>query len=959
MATGTGLPVLKSGDVRTNVSGVIDGDKFSSAADWERIAKVGESIASMGADELKKTEHQAQVGYLADQETEIARKRAEFRDQFANNPDGFDAAWKGYSEGKLTEAQPWAINQIKSRLGSEGNAAFSAILGERRTKTEANAKSSWNALEDMAAGDVTGSAMAGTMTTDDGLAKIAKHRAVLETGVTSGFLVREEADRRVANLESTATVYAARTDIKTSFDRDGPSGALTRIDAITRDEKLSLSPEQRFSLGSRLRADVHAWNADREQKVSEVDLEAKSLNEARKGGVAIPQSRIDQTVDRYKALGGHAQAAQFLADQQHYDDVSWYSRAPLRDVARDVESRKARAGLSPPTENAKTALAFFQSKGLSAEDAAAFVWNFQQESGRDLNPRLSHDGGTGFGIAGFRDPTPGAGRWTNLKTFAASKGLDPADLNTQLEFAWQEMNSSEGETLARVKAAPDVGSKAAAAIGYFRPKAEFAADRARRAGDAGTLIGAPRTPTNSEVTYIGKANADVSKRVSEEANAIIEGMNRKDNPVLPTSEKMDELLTAAAATNMPDVLQKVSKAAGEWQFRRDFGRAPLATEAGYVSELERKATTTGLTPTENRQYEIAQETLDATRKALNDDPLGHAIRAGGEVASLPTPKPLDVGNPVTFADGMRLRGAWAEFGARTYQTGSMPALTADEQQQVRGAIDAADPAGKAKIYGTLVSTLPPATRSATLASLGKKGGTDMVEAFAGGMMQADPTIAESIIRGQSAMKAKDTYDPTKGDSKDVVADSLEKAMPAGTFSVADRTNPNGAYATMRSAVIARAADLAAANPNFDGKFSKEIIDRAVSDVTGGVLRHNGAPLIAPVRGMSQAQFDARVWSITDADLAGVTTQSGQPVTSEYLRSNAQFESLSDGRYLVRLGQDFERPIYAYRDNGTMGVPGGGPRMRPFVIDMRRMTPAAGPRNRDPMGMSEITGFPRG
>jgi hypothetical protein len=49
-------------------------------------------------------------------------------------------------------------------------------------------------------------------------------------------------------------------------------------------------------------------------------------------------------------------------------------------------------------------------------------------------------------------------------------------------------------------------------------------------------------------------------------------------------------------------------------------------------------------------------------------------------------------------------------------------------------------------------------------------------------------------------------------------------------------------------------------------------------------------------------------------LQGVTTQSGTPITAEYVRNNAQLESLSDGRYLVRLGRDPERPVYAFRSS---------------------------------------------
>lgn len=140
---------------------------------------------------------------------------------------------------------------------------------------------------------------------------------------------------------------------------------------------------------------------------------------------------------------------------------------------------------SASPHNADIAMRFFASKGLSPADAAAMVWNFQQESGRDINPTLIHDGGTGYGIAGYRDPHPGSGRKSNLFAFA---GTTHPSLLQQLEFAWHELNGPERGTLSRILAAGTPEEKAKAAIGYFRPRAEYAAHRAREAGGVLRLL---------------------------------------------------------------------------------------------------------------------------------------------------------------------------------------------------------------------------------------------------------------------------------------------------------------------------------------------------------------------------------------------------------------------------------------------------------------------------------------
>jgi hypothetical protein len=192
-------------------------------------------------------------------------------------------------------------------------------------------------------------------------------------------------------------------------------------------------------------------------------------------------------------------------------------------------------------------MSFFQSKGLSPEDSAALVWNFQQESGRDLNPSLSHDNGTGFGIAGFRDPTPGQGRWTNLRNFATGRGLDPASLDTQLEYSWGELNGPERATLQHIQAAQTPEQKAIAAIGYFRPRADYAAQRASRAGEVQSLLGGGSNRYGVAQTFVNAgAGQSAAPPQSTPHQAAIPGVAPYSPPVAQTSAPDGSLGSALA-----------------------------------------------------------------------------------------------------------------------------------------------------------------------------------------------------------------------------------------------------------------------------------------------------------------------------------------------------------------------------------------------------------------------------
>src|SRR5262245_4618792 len=82
---------------------------------------------------------------------------------------------------------------------------------------------------------------------------------------------------------------------------------------------------------------------------------------------------------------------------------------------------------------------WFLSQGWSPHAAAALAGNAEAESSG--NPKASHDSGTGFGIFGWRNPPEagGAGRWSDLKKFAADNGLDINDEVTQFKFAQHEL----------------------------------------------------------------------------------------------------------------------------------------------------------------------------------------------------------------------------------------------------------------------------------------------------------------------------------------------------------------------------------------------------------------------------------------------------------------------------------------------------------------------------------------
>ncbi len=83
-------------------------------------------------------------------------------------------------------------------------------------------------------------------------------------------------------------------------------------------------------------------------------------------------------------------------------------------------------------------LRFFTSKGFTLAQAAGIAGNVQQES--SFNPKAENSIGA-YGLFQWLN-----GRRTGLEAYAASKGTQISDPDTQFEYVWIELNSSEKKT---------------------------------------------------------------------------------------------------------------------------------------------------------------------------------------------------------------------------------------------------------------------------------------------------------------------------------------------------------------------------------------------------------------------------------------------------------------------------------------------------------------------------------
>lgn len=397
-----------------------------------------------------------------------------------------------------------------------------------------------------------------------------------------------------------------------------------------------------------------------------------------------------------------------------------------------------------------------------------------------------------------------------------------------------------------------------------------------------------------------------------------------DAGVRPSPTDLSDLIAGARLAGDDDTLEDLADRLGRYDLAREAGQSSLPQQDAAVSSLEQAGASGLLTPGRAAWIRDVAAIRDETVRGLENDPVSLIAKRFPD--RFRAPDALDVTNSAKFQEGLRQRTAMVEFGRQVYGSGPLSVLGPGDLAVVQSVLDGPDPVAKARLAADLTQALPEGVRMATWAKLGSKGPAAALTSFAGGMMPVDPDVATGIFRGTAALAAEPRYAPKEGTEGQAFREGLDSALPPTAFGGASRTGETGAYAVLREAVRARYADLSATVGDTSGRLDENRLDRAVSDVTGGMLTHNGAAVVAPERGMSQANFDGILAALTDADLAGVATTSGTPVTADYLRSSASLEAAGQGRYLVRLNQDPSRPAYAVKDGQA------------FILDLRDRSP---------------------
>jgi hypothetical protein len=176
-------------------------------------------------------------------------------------------------------------------------------------------------------------------------------------------------------------------------------------------------------------------------------------------------------------------------------------------------------------------------RGLPEHIADGFIMNFEDESG--LNPGINEQNPIvpgsrgGFGLYQLTGP-----RRTAYEAFAADRGVDPADIDAQLDWLMYELQGPEAAAAQEIFAAQDAGSAGAAIVNRFlRPAEQHRTSRAAKytggapassGGNSSAILAAMSDPHVAEA--YGPQLAAMLSQAQGREDAVFQQQLRQQDP---------------------------------------------------------------------------------------------------------------------------------------------------------------------------------------------------------------------------------------------------------------------------------------------------------------------------------------------------------------------------------------------------------------------------------------------
>lgn len=865
----------------------------------------------------------AQQGYAARLQGDIRTRGAALQNEAKGDINLFDSSWRAFRDQTLKAVPADFRGAVTTMLDTEGPRFQLGVSEQKRTSDikefEGNIKSEIQLLDD----DMSALARAGGTGTDAYKQKQAQLNTLWNSLAENPDFTVGDREARIAmnRMESRHMSEAMLGSVEKALETGGIAAARKISRDILTDEKLALTPAERRQYAGLANERISGFVAQTKANLKPVQDRSTAIQKRLKEGVGLDSDDIDATASELARGGDMSGAMELYSARAMAKTLQGFRRS---DNAQQVAMAEgALANANKGSGNVVDRIVGVESGGnpnaknpnSSAEGAGQFIDSTWLSMIRKYRPDVAAGKSAADLLALKRDEGLSremTGRYAQENAeFLRNQGLATTDGNVYLAHflgprgAAQILKSDPNASVASI-----VGQEVVNANKFLAGKtaADLRNWADKKMGGAGV--------SSSVDPELVKEYREEMTRDAKDLFADIKG--GYDKGMTPAISDVDLLTRQLAIVDDQDFRKQVadyftSQAATE----ATTGMMPAQVES-LISSLRADAAD-GATVAQQQIITGMEQAQAARQQALKDDPLGYAV-SRGVVRALP---PLDLSQPDTWAQSFQAYQNGVDVMRARGEVGNISALRPEMQAQVQRALASSTPQDSIQLLGSMAQNLSPETYQATLNKIAASG-EGKATAAAGALVRDNPQVAEGILRGKALLRENPNLAPKKDDSNTAAIDTM---LPTSAFAPA----LEGSRQSLLDAATARYADLSHQAGDSSGTLNDDRMQQAITEVTGGLVDMNGGDVIAPRYGMTQDDFDKTIGALTDQDLVGAVTSSGQPVRASDLRNEGRLRAVADGRYILEFG-NADYPTYVMR---SAPHPGGGTDMNSvFVLDLR-------------------------
>lgn len=864
----------------------------------------------------------AQQGYAARLAGDIRTRGSAMANEAKGNIETFDSSWKAFSDQTLKAVPADYRGAVETMLETEGPRFRLGVSEQKRTadikEFEGNIKSQIQLLDD----DASALARQGGVGTQAYKEKQAQIRTLYQQLADNpDFVVgQDEANIALKRMEGRHMSDAMLGQVDSALNSPGGLAKARQLaNAITTDTSISLSPAERRQYAGLANERINGFVAQTKANLKPIQDQSTVIQKRLKEGVGLDNDDIDTTA-RTLAAGGDLAGAMELYNARAVAKTLQGFRASdnpqqlalAENAFNAANSGGSRVDKIVGAESGGSATA--KNPNSSAEGAGQFIDSTWLATIRKYRPDIAAGKSAQDLLALKTDATLSremTARYAEENTqFLANQGIQATDGNVYLAHFLGPRGAAQV-----IKADPSasVGSIVGDAVVSANPflKGMTAADV--RAWADRKMGGAGVTSASVDPEVIKEYRTEITSDAKDLFTGIKAGF---DKGMTPAVSDLNLLSRQLAIVDDQDFKKQVSDYFSSQSAVQAIGNAAPAQIESLITSLQADAAD-GATLAQQQILSGLQDAQKAQAQALKDDPIGYAARKG----MVAPPPALDLANPDSWAGTFQNLQNSVDVLALRGMVGNISALRPEMQGQVARALNNSTPQDSVRLLGSMAENMSPETFKATLNGLYTSGQAPAAAA-AGALVSVNPEAAEGVLRGQQLLKQNPLLAPKKTDSNTQAIDDL---LPPKAFA----PSLEGARQSLLDAATARYADLSNQVGDTSGELDDTRMEQAVKEVTGGILEMNGNYIVAPRYGMSQDDFDQQLSALTDEDLQGAVTSTGQRVTARDLRNEGRLRAIADGRYLLEFGSA-DAPTYVMRQPS----PGNYRAPSAFVLDLR-------------------------